>query len=85
LVLTKQIMNKSGNYNVLPYNYDQSHLTMTFVPAFHVEIGYLTRSRRFFTPEELENQRKVKGKYVVDLIRTYEVNKLVGKEYNIVD
>jgi hypothetical protein len=40
----------------------------------------LTRSERCFTLEELENQRKAKGKDVAYLTKTDEVNRLVGKE-----
>lgn len=80
LILTKSIGNRSGKYNSLPYNYDQTHLTMVHALVFHAEIIGLTRSERCFTLEELENQWKAKGKDVAYLTRTYEVNRLVGKE-----
>ena len=80
LILTKSTRNRSGKYNALPYNYDQTHLTMIPAPVFHAEIRGLTRSERCFTLEELENQRKAKGKDVAYLTKTDEVNRLVGKE-----
>ena len=41
-------------------------------------LSRLTRSGRCFTPEELEKQRKAKGKEGVDVIE--EINKPVTKE-----
>jgi len=72
--------NKSGKYNALPYDYDQTYLIMVPAPVFHAEIGGLTRSGRCFTLEELENQRKAKGKDVAYLTRTYKVNRPVSNE-----
>jgi hypothetical protein len=44
-------------------------------PTFHAEVGGLTRSGRCYTHEELEDQRRAKGKNVVELAKTDEVNK----------
>ena len=80
LICTKLVVNKCGNYNALPYKYRQSNPTIVSIRIFDVEIGGLIRSRRCFTLEELENQQKAKEKDVIDLIRTYEVIKLMSEE-----
>lgn len=98
LVLTKSYRNRSGNYNVLPYDYDQYHPNMASTHVFHIEIGGLTISERCFTLEKLENKWKAKGKGMIDLTKTNEVNRLIDEErvieflklmkhneYNIVD
>jgi hypothetical protein len=51
-----------GNYSALPYDYGYSFKSTQQPPIFQAEIGGLTRSGRCFTPEELEKQRKAKGK-----------------------
>jgi len=48
------------------------------LPIFQTEIGGLTRSGRCFTLEELEKQRKAKGKEGVDV--TEKINKPVTEE-----
>jgi hypothetical protein len=50
------------------------------IPFTAPEIGGLTRSGRCFTSEELENHRKAKGKNMVELAKTDEVNKPVSDE-----
>jgi hypothetical protein len=69
-----------GNYNAIPYHYGYSFHTTRPTPTFHAEIEGLTRSGRCYTPEELEDQRKTKGKNVVELAKMDEVNKPVSDE-----
>jgi hypothetical protein len=98
MILTKPMNIVSGSYNAQPYNYGYSFHSTNPTPVFHAEIGGLTRSGRCFTPEELENHKKAKGKDMVELTKTYEVNKPVSdeeaneflklmkhNEYNVVD
>ncbi|XP_061947974.1 uncharacterized protein LOC133671268 [Populus nigra] len=80
MILAKPMNTVSGNYNAQPYNYGYSFHTTSPAPVFHAEIGGLTRSGRCFTPEELENHRKAKGKNMVELAKTNEVNKPVSDE-----
>lgn len=58
LFLPKHAVNKSGNFNVLLYNYCQSHPTIDLALVFHAEIGGLTRSVRCFTSKN----QKARGK-----------------------
>jgi len=62
LVLSKPVVEHKGNYSALPYDYGYSFKSTQQPPIFQAEIGGLTRSGRCFTPEELEKQRKAKGK-----------------------
>jgi hypothetical protein len=77
MILTKPSITASGNYNALPYNYGYSFCNPSLTPVFNAEVGGLTRSGRCFTPEELENHKKDKGKNVVE---TEEVNKPISDE-----
>jgi hypothetical protein len=67
-----------GNYSALPHDYGYSFKSTQQPPIFQAEIGGLTRSGKCFTPEELEKQRKAKGKEEVDV--TEEINKPVTEE-----
>jgi hypothetical protein len=78
LVLSKPVVAHKGNYNALPHDYGCSFKSTQHLPVFQVEIRGLTRSGRCFTPEELEKQRKAKGKEGVDV--TEEINKPVTEE-----
>ena len=49
-------------------------------PFFQVEISGLTWIGRCFMLEELEKQRKVKGKETMDFDNELKVNKLVTEE-----
>jgi hypothetical protein len=75
MILARPTSTGSGNYNAIPYNYGYSFHTMRPAPTFHAEVGGLTRSGRCYTHEELEDQRRAKGKNVVELAKTDEVNK----------
>ena len=77
MILTKPPNTANGNYNDLPYNYGYSFCGPSPTPVFNAEVRGLTRSGRCFTPEELENHKKDKGKNVVEM---EEVNKLVSDE-----
>jgi hypothetical protein len=77
MILTMPPSTISGNYNALPYNYGYSFCNPSLTPVFNAEVGGLTRSGRCFTPEELKNHKKDKGKNVVE---TEEVNKPVSDE-----
>lgn len=80
MILAKPTNIISGNYNALPHHYGHSfHITKP-APVFHAEIGGLTRSGRCFTPKELEDQRRTRGKDMVELLRMEEVNKSVSDE-----
>ncbi|XP_034899372.1 uncharacterized protein [Populus alba] len=98
LVLTKPLMANKANYEAMPGDYGYTSNIESPLPLFQAEISGITRSGRYFTPEELEKQRKAKGKEVLDLDKEFEVNKLVigeetnkflklmkHSEYNIVD
>ncbi|XP_011008751.1 PREDICTED: uncharacterized protein LOC105114041 [Populus euphratica] len=78
LILTKPIVAQKGDYNVLPHDYGYSFESTQSPPIFQAEIGGLTRSGRSFTPEELEKQRKAKGKEGVDVAE--EINNPVTEE-----
>jgi hypothetical protein len=80
MIIAKPMNTVSGSYNAQPYNYGYSFHNTNPAPVFHAEIGGLTRSGRCFTPEELENHRKAKGKDMVELTKTDEVNKPVSDE-----
>jgi len=80
IILTKPMNTVGGSYNTQPYNYSYSFHSTSPAPVFHAEIGGLTQSGRCFTPEELENHRKAKGKNMVELAKTDEVNKPVSDE-----
>jgi hypothetical protein len=78
LVLSKPVVEHKGNYIALPHDYGYSFKSTQQPPIFQAEIGGLTRSGKCFTPEELEKQRKAKGKEEVDV--TEEINKPVTEE-----
>jgi len=78
LVLSKPVVAHQGNYNALPHDYGCSFKSTQQPPVFQAKIGGLTRSGRCFTLEELEKQRKDKGKEGVDV--TEEINKPVTEE-----
>ncbi|XP_061965260.1 uncharacterized protein LOC133689413 [Populus nigra] len=80
LILTKPVCTNSGSYGTMPYNYGYSFNIKDPTPIFHTEIGGLTRSGRCFTPEELERQRKAKGKEIVDAFKGMEVNKPISED-----
>ncbi|XP_073268737.1 uncharacterized protein [Populus alba] len=80
MILTKPMNTVSGSYNAQPYNYGYSFHSTNPALVFHAEVGGLTRSGRCFTPEELENHRKAKGKDMTELTKTDEVNKPVSDE-----
>ena len=61
----------------MPGDYGYTSNIETPLSLFRTEISGLTRSGRCFTPEELEKQRKAKGKEVLDLDKEFEVNKPV--------
>ena len=77
LILTRPVCINSGSYGTMPYNYGYS---FNPIPIIHPEIGGLTRSGRCFTPEELERQRKAKGKEIVDVFKGMEVNKPISED-----
>jgi hypothetical protein len=74
LVLTRLAFTLNKNYNALSHNY------RGFSPLLQIEIVELTQSGKCFTPEELEKQRKAKGKEVMKAIRGIEVNKPISEE-----
>ena len=78
LVLSKLVVEHKGNYSALPHDYEYSFKSTQQPPIFQEKIRGLTRSGRCFTPEELEKQRKAKGKEGVDM--TKEINKPITKE-----
>jgi hypothetical protein len=78
LVLSKPLVAHKGSYNALHHDYGCSFKSTQQPPIFQAEIGGLTHSGRCFTPEELEKQRKAKGKEGVDV--TEEINKPVTEE-----
>jgi hypothetical protein len=80
MILARPTSTVSGNYHVIPHNYSYSFHTMRPTPTLHAEVGGLTRSGRCYTPEELEDQRRAKGKNVVELAKIDEVNKPVSDE-----
>ena len=77
LVLSKPVVAHKGNYSALPHDYGYSFKSTQQPPVFQAEIRGLTRSGRCFTLEELEKQRKTKGKEGVGV--TKEINKPVRK------
>ncbi|XP_073267150.1 uncharacterized protein [Populus alba] len=80
LILTKPVCINSGSYGTMPYNYGYSFNIKNPTPIFHPKIGGLTRSGGCFTPEELERQRKAKGKDIVDAFKGMEVNKPISED-----
>jgi len=80
LILTKPICTNSGSYGTMPYNYGYCFNIKSPTPIFHTEISGLTQSGRCFTPEELERQRKAKGKEIVDAFKGMEVNKPISED-----
>jgi hypothetical protein len=78
LALSKPVVAHKGSYNALPHDYGCSFKSTQQLPIFQTEIGGLTRSGRCFTLEELEKQRKAKGKEGVDV--TEKINKPVTEE-----
>jgi len=77
MILAKPASINNGNYNALPHHYGNSfHITKRAL-VFHAEIEGLTRSGRCFTPQELEDQIRTRGK---DMMEIDEVNKLVSDE-----
>ncbi|XP_034906448.2 uncharacterized protein [Populus alba] len=98
LVLTRPSYASKINYGAMPGDYGYTSNVEAPLPLFRTEISGLTRSGRCYTPEELERQRKAKGKEVLNLDKEFEVNKPVTEEetneflklmkhseYNIVD
>jgi len=80
LVLTKPSYANKVDYGAMPRDYGYTSNVETPLSLFQNEISGLTRSGRCFTPEELEKQRKAKGKEVLDLDKELEVNKPVTEE-----
>jgi hypothetical protein len=80
LVLTQPSYANKVDYGAMPGDYGYTSNIETPLSLFRNEISGLTRSGRCFTPEELEKQRKAKGKEVLDLDRELEVNKPVTEE-----
>jgi hypothetical protein len=80
LVLTKPSYANKVDYGAMPGDYGYTSNIETPLSLFRNEISGLTRSGRCFTPEELEKQRKAKGKEVLDLDKELEVNKPVTEE-----
>jgi len=80
LVLTQPSYANKVDYGAMPGDYGYTSNIETPLSLFRNEISGLTRSGRCFTPEELEKQRKAKGKEVWVLDRELEVNKLVTEE-----
>ena len=78
LVLYKPSNAKEVDYKATPGNYVVTSNSEAF--SFQAEIGGLTRSGRCFTPEELANQRKAKGKEVIGFEKELEVNKPMTEE-----
>lgn len=80
LVLTRPPYASKVNYGAMPGDYGYTSNVEAPLPLFQTEISGLTRSGRCYTPEELERQRKAKGKEVLDLDKEFEVNKPVTEE-----
>jgi hypothetical protein len=80
LVLTKPSYANKVDYRAMPGDYGYTSNMETPLPLFHTEINGLTQSGRCFTLEELEKQRKAKGKEAMDFDKELEVNKLVIEE-----
>ena len=80
LVLTKPSYANKVDHGTMPGDYGYSSNIKTPLSLFQTKISGLTRSARCFTPEELEKQRKTKGKEVLDLDKEFEVNKPVIEE-----
>ena len=78
MVLYKPSYAKEADYRATPGNYVAT--SNDEAPFFQAEIDGLTRSGRCFTPEELEKQRKAKGKEVMGFEKQLEVNKPVTEE-----
>ena len=78
LVLTKPSYAKKADYRVISGNYVSTSNVKAFF--FQTEISGLTRSSHCFTSEELEKQRKAKGKEAMDFDKELEVNKPVTEE-----
>ena len=64
----------------MPRDYGYTSNIETPLLLFRTKISGLTQSGCCFTPEELEKQRKAKGKEVLDLDKELEVNKPVTEE-----
>ena len=78
LVLAKPSYAREVDYRATPDNYvSTSNIKALF---FQNEISGLTRSGRCFTPEELEKQRKIKGKEAMSFEKESEINKPVTEE-----
>ena len=69
---------KEADYRAMLRNYVAT--SNVEAPFLQTEIGGLTRSGRCFMPEELEKQRKAKGKEVIGFEKELEVNKPVIEE-----
>nr|XP_034900655.1 LOW QUALITY PROTEIN: uncharacterized protein LOC118038417 [Populus alba] len=80
LVLTRPSYASKVNYGAVPGDYGYTSNIEAPLPLCRAEISGLTRSGRCYTPEELERQRKAKGKEVLDLDKEFEVNKPVTEE-----
>jgi len=80
LVLTKPSYANKVDYGVMLGDYGYTSNIITPLPLFRIEISGLTRSGRYFTPKELEKQRKAKGKEVLELDKEFEVNKPLTEE-----
>jgi len=77
LVLTKPAYANKVDYRAMLGDYGYTSNIETPFSLFRTEISGLTQSGRCFTPEELEKQRKAKGKEVLDLNKELDVNKPV--------
>jgi hypothetical protein len=77
LVLTKPTYANKVDYRAMLRDYGYTSNIETLLSLFRTEISGLTQSGRCFTPEELEKQRKAKGKEVLDLNKELDVNKPV--------
>jgi hypothetical protein len=80
LVFIKPSYANKVDYKPMLGNYGYTSNIEAPLPLFQIEISGLTRSGRCFTPEELEKQRKAKGKEVIDYDKEPEVNKPMTEE-----
>jgi len=80
LVLTKPLYVNKVDYRAMPSSYGYTSNIEAPLPLFQIEINGLTRSGCCFTLEELEKQRKAKGKELLDLDKEIKVNKPVTEE-----
>jgi hypothetical protein len=65
----KPTVAKKENYNSLSHNYEYSFQSRQPGLILQTKVGGLTSSGRSFTSKELEKQRKVKRKEVIDPVK----------------